>query len=94
MPLNFFYTMVQKSQKWPKTQIKGGGPALRHILSLSRAHQFVCGRRSLALIFGSNIFNVSHLIVLIDCLHDKLGVPKLCKGHEIPWFFSILLWEK
>ena len=24
MPLNFFYTMVQKSQKWPKTQIKGG----------------------------------------------------------------------
>ena len=28
MPLNFFYTTVQKSQKWPKTQIKGG-PALR-----------------------------------------------------------------
>ena len=28
MPLNLFYTMVQKSQKWPKTQIKGG-PALR-----------------------------------------------------------------
>ena len=29
MPLDLFYTMVQKSQKWPKTQIKGGGPALR-----------------------------------------------------------------
>ena len=30
MPHNFFYTMGQKSQKWPKTQIKrgGGGPAL------------------------------------------------------------------
>ena len=28
MPLNLFYTMVQKSKKWPKTQIKGGGPAL------------------------------------------------------------------
>ena len=27
IPLNFFYTTVQKSQKWPKTQIKGG-PAL------------------------------------------------------------------
>ena len=27
MPLNLFYTMVQKSQKWPKSQIKGG-PAL------------------------------------------------------------------
>ena len=30
MPLYFFYTMVQKSQKWPKTQIKGG-PALKTI---------------------------------------------------------------
>ena len=27
MRLYLFYTMVQKSQKWPKTQIKGG-PAL------------------------------------------------------------------
>ena len=27
MPLNFFYTTVQKSQKWPKTQIKGGPAA-------------------------------------------------------------------
>ena len=25
MPLNLFYTMVQKSKKRPKTQIKGGG---------------------------------------------------------------------
>ena len=24
-----FYTMVQKSQKWPKTQIKGGGSCLK-----------------------------------------------------------------
>ena len=24
MPLNLFYTMVQKSQKWPQTQIQGG----------------------------------------------------------------------
>ena len=28
MPLYLLYTMVQKSQKWPKTQIKGG-PALK-----------------------------------------------------------------
>ena len=27
MPLYLFYTMVQKRQKWPKTQLKGG-PAL------------------------------------------------------------------
>ena len=30
MPLNLFYTIVQKSQKWPKTQIKGG-PALSQL---------------------------------------------------------------
>ena len=41
MPLNHFYTMVQKSQKWPKTQIKGGGgPALtpnKHAGSLQKS---------------------------------------------------------
>ena len=35
MPLNLSYTMVQKSQKWPKTQIKGGGPALKMYLAES-----------------------------------------------------------
>ena len=30
MPLNLFYTMVPKSQKWPKTQIKGGPALKRH----------------------------------------------------------------
>ena len=40
MPLNLFYTKLQKSQKWPKTQIKGG-PALKlfwlfeHFMTLS-----------------------------------------------------------
>ena len=29
MRLYFFCTMVQKSQKWPKTQIKGGGSCLK-----------------------------------------------------------------
>ena len=42
MPLYFFYTMVQKSQKWPKTQIKGGGPALRWVSD--RAFLF-CGKK-------------------------------------------------
>ena len=34
MPLNLFYTMVQKSQKWPKPQIKGG-PALNMLCTKS-----------------------------------------------------------
>ena len=41
MPLNLFYTMVQKSQKWPKTQIKGGSclktGSYKLIFVLSRA---------------------------------------------------------
>ena len=32
MPLYLFYTMVQKSQKWPKTQTKGS--CLKQILSI------------------------------------------------------------
>ena len=35
MPLDLFYTMVQKSRKWPKTQIKGGGPALISVKPLT-----------------------------------------------------------
>ena len=36
MPLHFFYTMEQKSQKWPKTQIKGGGGGVLPLILLSR----------------------------------------------------------
>ena len=46
MPLNLFYTMVQKSQKWPKSQIKGGGgPALRQ--DPLEAILVIFGRRAL-----------------------------------------------
>ena len=34
MPLNLFYTKVQKSQKWPK--IKSRGPALRTFIFLRK----------------------------------------------------------
>ena len=40
MPLYFFYTMMQKSKKWPKTQIKAGPPPLEAIL-------VIFGRRAL-----------------------------------------------
>ena len=47
MPLNVFYTMVQKSQKWPKTQIKGG-PALSFsgIKSRCKSSWMVCLRQT------------------------------------------------
>ena len=46
MPLNFFYTTVQKSQKWPKTQIKGG-PALNVLGALTVPYTDRC------LLYGS-----------------------------------------
>ena len=41
MPLNLFYTMVQKSQKWPKTQIKGGGSCLNCVIPGCKLIDFV-----------------------------------------------------
>ena len=37
MRLYFVYTMVQKSQKWPKTQIKGGESCLKAGVDRSEA---------------------------------------------------------
>ena len=49
MPLYFFYTMVQKSQKWPKTQIKGvlpySTPELIDGHASPRAMRFIQRRR-------------------------------------------------
>ena len=40
MPLYFFYTMVQKSKKWPKTQIKGGSCLKYFFCSLQWVEKF------------------------------------------------------
>ena len=44
MPLNLFYTMVQKSQKRPKTQIKGGGGPALSVQLQARLALKRCGR--------------------------------------------------
>ena len=41
MPLYFVYTIVQKSQKWPKTQIKGGS-CLKHASQKHAHSQSAC----------------------------------------------------
>ena len=43
MPLYFFYTMVQKSQKWPKTQFKGSCLKLTKLKSTSTSDLFSMG---------------------------------------------------
>ena len=48
MPLYLFYTMVQKHEKWPKTQIKGSCLNLIHFLDgknnlgLGRRYSIIC----------------------------------------------------
>ena len=42
MPLYLFYTMVQKSQKWPKTQIKGGGVSFIVQIQQSQSIELKC----------------------------------------------------
>ena len=46
MPLYLFYTMVQKSQKWPKTQIKGGGGSCLKGEVRTINDRNICERRS------------------------------------------------
>ena len=58
MPLNLFYTMVQKSQKWPKTQIKGGGPALNPSLRMDLTHnKTTAGNKSILFFWNETAQN-------------------------------------
>ena len=61
MPLNLFYTMVQKSQKWPKTQIKGGS-----CLKLKTGH----ARDNLFVFSASRICELKNLA--LDVLNSLL----------------------
>ena len=53
MHLNLFYTMVQKSQKWPKTQIKGGGSCLNIEMQARKQILFVKVSATSALVQSS-----------------------------------------
>ena len=82
MPLYFFYTLVQKSQKWPKTQIKG---VLQDPLE---AILVIFGRR--ALIFfclkalGKKMKNDTTFVRMRS--DDHLGDAKMSKkGTSLCW---------
>ena len=90
MPLHLVYTMVQKSQKWPKTQIKGG-PALRQ--DPLEAILVIFGRRAL-------IFFVWKLLEKNEkwrhfCAHAQWWSPwrrkNVEKGHLAPSNLTFLL---
>ena len=86
MPLNLFYTMVQKSQKWPKTQIKGGSclnrlrrfPGLQYLDTCKRRKRFDPIRVDAPKISGSlrsgyaNI-RISGYVLILKTLGNRKG---------------------
>ena len=97
MLLHFFYTMVQKSQKRPKTQIKGVLPLIEKIRSRSRAsHAIKCPDYVLlskfALIFfrwklgHSKNYMLASLRVLKKRVNINEGWPVVDLVHNLlPW---------
>ena len=80
MPLYLFYTMVQKSQKWPKTQIKGG-PALSCFVSLA-----FCTRLYIKLASFRQLSSFSSLY-LNTVIHFYFGAD-LISIISVPAFFT------
>ena len=73
MPLYFFYTMVQKSKKWPKTQNKGS--CLNHRTT---------GKRLTSSTFKIKPVKVC-LCVNLDLLQDTLALWNFDWGMSHTW---------
>ena len=105
MPLYLFYTMVQKSRKWPKLKSRGG-PALKSNASLKckimapinerirkgsnkRGIRIVCFERKMLLYSGT--------YAPINCMPRVPPPPSTIKGALSRYsviFSAILLWGK
>ena len=81
MPLYFFYTMVQKSQKWPKTQIKGESCLKWCSLLCSNSHA-VCS-------FSRFVYYSRMFVYLPRGAHSMLGNAYQSKNFQqrefTPW---------
>ena len=72
MPLYLFYTMVQKSQKWPKTQIKGGGgPALTRVYKNKSMHRLISS------LWGTGTAKISRNVTFAYCTKGCIDVAVL-----------------
>ena len=77
MPLYLYYTMVQKSKKWPKTQIKGG-PALRQ--DPLEAILVIFGRRALIIFVWKLLEKNENYTTFVRMRSgDHLGNAKMSK---------------
>ena len=99
MPLNFFYTMVQKSQKWPKTQIKGGGSCLKQASNFGGTFDqlflwifFMRFSQKMPLYFfytmAQKVKNGQKLKSRGSCLKFLASWKKLSTFHEVCIFFD------
>ena len=88
MPLNFFNTMVQKSQQWPKTQLKGD-PALTQALASNRVAATECCKINFLLPAIVTESKQGHVVLHVTpCdLHSWYLRPSICMGlyeaHQI-----------
>ena len=74
MPLYLFYTMVQKSQKRPKTQIKGGGSCLNKFSPfLINAYKAAKLKHAVGVPWSISLVFVSLSLI---CDHDSCGDPE------------------
>ena len=90
MPFYYFYTMVQNSQKRPKTQIKGGVPALKTYIAQFTEGRMIMKPRTCKVIvenafFFFFFFNIagkherlycwlSHLHIIAQGRHETAGI--------------------
>ena len=79
MPLYVVYTMVQKSQKWPKTQIKGwggGGPASKRHLDVNQKKYIEWSRQH------PRTLKFKLHQTLRDRSHRNFDAPKICSSSK------------
>ena len=103
MPLNLFYTKVQKSQKWPKTQIKGGGvlPQVRYASVINTGNvtddcfsslSLRCSRTDLQLYIhvheNSEVQNGSDIVSSKQVLQNSL-VSWMMKGWDFAQYHTL-----
>ena len=84
MPLYVFYTMVQKSQKWPKTQIKGGGgPALTPPKIEEKAISVVKQHKHLGVVLSDDLSWSAHITHVLAQGKCKAGFLRYM-AKELP----------
>ena len=85
MPLYFFYTMVHKWQKWPKTQIKGILPIYDLL--------FFMDRDGLSILKACRTFLIKYVPSEVTLLGIPLSHTSMCGGNTLVLTYSWWSWH-